>query len=143
MWQKNSFRAFLTFKTIGKSQFWFWTTGWKSNHWYGIIPVNVKTTKKNPLKSAVVFCVVATTETKTRQVLIAHYRRLSEKRYWNICSMLVKFMYFNLVFFINIKFSPLLTKYINLVFTLNFCPSHACFIPGLVFTQSLKKDTAG
>ena len=51
---------------------------------------------------------------------------------------------FFIQFFTNIKFSLTLTKYFNFVFTLNFCPGHACFRTGLVFTPSLKKkNTAG
>ena len=141
MWQKNSFRAFLTFKTIAKSQFWFWTTGWKSNHWYGAIPVNVKTTKKKPTKicSSFLWLWLKPKQDKFWYLIIEDFQK-KKNQSWNICFMWVKIMHFHLVFFFtNIKFSPTWSKYFNFVLTLNFCPSHACFRTGLVFTLTLKK----
>ena len=84
------------------------------------------------------------TETKTRQVLLPHYRRLGKKdtklKYWFYVGENYVFSFsFS---FLNIKFSPARTYHFNLVFTLHFCRGHACFITGLVLTLSLKKKNS-
>ena len=63
IYQENTFRAFCTLKTVYESQFQFQTTGWKSNHWCEIKPVQGKNAKFHIPKMHF-FLVRATTKIK-------------------------------------------------------------------------------
>ena len=94
----------------------------------------------NKFKSTVVFCGYEWKQNKTSfDTSLKKSFRKKKIQSGTICSKLVKIMYFQIVFNKHNFFLPTLTKYFNFVFTLNFCPDHACFRTVILFTLSFSK----